>query len=629
MSNKNQNNKFAVFYENKPLKSSNDEIKPLKSSNDEITFDLYDLEYYGNYVHVKEFLDLPSKMINNKRLLEWLSIDDLSLWWFIAPTLHGKFKEASLFVNRFENFVKYNDIKILKVVTGFDKIHLINQICLRYNISIQKSHKNYFLFRIKKFLKFLTKKIRYKSIINKKIKNRLLQYTGEPFLHCSNNDYVLFTSPGIYRRKTIDHLCNISKEEFFLQPMINFCIENKIDISCIDLDYTFKGTTVELNERLQTKFNWFPIEYVLTKFPNNFTVNKKLKIISNNLEELKNNNLQNFFQFNNISLWTYLEDVFDEIFLEPYLPTYLKLIASLEQFLEKNPPQTIIQVYEAGPYAKCFQYVAKKLKIKTIAIQHGLIPSDYPDYMFKEIRDNDEYGNIIPDLTLVYGDYYKQLLTKNGSYPLNKVSSFGHPTYFNLEQIKQSVDVKKLKNEYGIKNKKIILVPLSFRLSYNQNHSDRILLDSIYKNFKNSNDVIILVRPHPGNFDDQETLNKLYPEPNFKISNNTLIEDLLLCDIVTVVVGTTVATEAILFDKTVILVDVSKNQYSNIDEVHFEMINKNIAQLLSIDEFSCKIIDIVNQPQNLCQNEPRNDFKKSFFNTDKKPNFDFLKNDTI
>ena len=73
----------------------------------------------------------------------------------------------------------------------------------------------------------------------------------------------------------------------------------------------------------------------------------------------------------------YLKPSFEDLFLEPNLPTYIHLIELLEEYLKKINPRAIIQVYETGPYAKAFQVVAEKLKIKTFGIQHGLIPVSY------------------------------------------------------------------------------------------------------------------------------------------------------------------------------------------------------------------------------------------------------------
>ncbi|MCH8908225.1 MAG: 50S ribosomal protein L30, partial [Candidatus Heimdallarchaeota archaeon] len=52
---------------------------------------------------------------------------------------------------------------------------------------------------------------------------------------------------------------------FFIKPFLDVLEENKIPTLCFDLDYTLKGTTNILEERLNTHFNWMPIEHLLKK----------------------------------------------------------------------------------------------------------------------------------------------------------------------------------------------------------------------------------------------------------------------------------------------------------------------------------------------------------------------------
>ena len=136
-------------------------------------------------------------------------------------------------------------------------------------------------------------------------------------------------------------------------------------------------------------------------------------------------------------------------------------------------PKAIIQVYETGTYAKAFEIVSKKLGIKSIAIQHGLIPTDFPEYICKEIQnENFPLGNFIPDKTLVYGNYYKKILTEIGQYPKDKVEVIGHPTYFDFEKMKNLLNKQEIMEKNNLDNKKIILFPLSMRFFYIKNSPD-------------------------------------------------------------------------------------------------------------------------------------------------------------
>ena len=597
--------------------------KSFKSSASTIYFDLTDLEQYGNYRHVKQFLDIPSMKLNHKRFLEHFFIDDISLWWFIAPSIHSKFKEAALFILRLNNFIDYHKLDVLQMNEYFDKKELVSQICKQNKIEFKISNKISLSYSLKHNLKSNLKKSRYKTIMKNKLKKRTENISFIQKTQNLGNDFVLFTSPGIYRRPSINlNKKNVSNQEFFIQNIIDYFNEKNCDILCVDLDYTFKGTRKILNERLSLDNNWIPVELFLNNHKKSPKTIEKIKEIRFAIEQLKSQKPYDEFKFQNISLWNYLSDSFDEMIFEPNLPTYLNLIDSLELFFSKNRPKLIIQTYEAGPYAKAFEYVAKKLKIKTFGIQHGLIPSDYPDYMFKEIFDNDPLGNMIPDQTLVFGEYYKQLLTTKGNYPENKVTVFGHPSYFKINEIKSYLETLQSNTISKNKTLKKILVPLSFRISYLQNNPDKILLENLYQNFHDNSNLEFLIRPHPGDDFDQKMFDSLYPSNNFKISSSTLHEDLFFSDIVVVILGSTVAYEAIVFDKPVLLINVSKLEHDEIDPIHNQMLDLKVCKLISIHDLLQTMNKILTNEISVKYSDDRQqEFLKLFFNHLKKPNF--------
>ena len=74
----------------------------------------------------------------------------------------------------------------------------------------------------------------------------------------------------------------------------------------------------------------------------------------------------------------------------------------------------------------------------------------------------------------------------------------GHPSYFELEKFKDNIKKTELLEKYSIPNKKIVLIPLSLRFLYFKNNPDKTLLDTLFKKFKNHNDIMFIIRPHPG-----------------------------------------------------------------------------------------------------------------------------------
>jgi len=436
-------------------------------------------------------------------------------------------------------------------------------------------------------------------------------------------NYSLISSPGIYRRMGWDHTTQQSKKiEFFIGPIIDELIKSDTSILLLDLDYTFIGNTLHLEERLSEEIPCIPVEFLL-KQPKSSQTISNLKKLQESIQKMKNENMHDAFMYKGVSLWNYLKPIFDEIFFEPNLPTYLHLIDVATNFFKTHPPKVLIQVYESGPYAKSLQIAASKYNIRTIGVQHGLIPTDTPDYIFKELQSATlKEGNMIPDYTFVFGDYYKKILNEISVYPYDSVISTGHPSFFNLNEIQKSLDLEKILKKYDIKNKKIILFPLSFRFSYVENSPDKIILNELYKIFKNKPETIILVRPHPGDDFSQTILDKICPESNYICSTTSLFEDLTLCDIVIQSPISTVSSEAVIFEKPVFFVNVlEKNISENMDPVYHKLLEHYLVKLIDKKDIKSTISSFENNylDDNLItQND---NFISDFFNLNQKPNF--------
>jgi hypothetical protein len=579
--------KSLVLYDKKIEKIKSDSVSE---------YDLDDLESLIIFRHGKEFLDIPERKINESTVVEKFALNDVSWWWFAAPTIHPKYKETMLFIDRLIILLEQNSFEIIKLKGCFDKIEIIQDICNKKNITLEISKKEFFKYSKKMKIKNILKKNAYKKIHQNKIKKRFKMYKKMNGFEKPQSGYVLIVSAGSYRRQSFDVIKNRTlNKEYFIEPFLNYCKENNISLLGIDLDYTFRGTTKKLEERMSSNVNWIPIEYFLNE-KKSFNTKKISKNFENLINDIKNTISPEIFSYNGISLWSVIKPVFDEILLEPYFPTYFHLIENIEKFLMETKPRVIIQTYEAGPYAKAIELVAKKLGIRTIALQHGLILSDTPDYFFNQIRTkHNPLGNIIPDITLVFGEYYKQLLTEKSAYPKDSIEVFGHPEYFNLNEIKSTINKQKIQTKFGWTQKFVILVPLSFRFYYIHNSPDRTLLSIIYNQFKSDDDIIILVRPHPGDKLTEKILLEEYPSKNFHLSNESLIEDIVLSDIVVTLPLGTVSTEAIIFQKPIIFPNIIQQNSLEIDPIFKILIENNLAKLKNKEDFINEINSLKNK----------------------------------
>ena len=587
-----------------------------KISENYLELDLTDLEAFG-YHENKAFFDIPSKVIGGKNIMEWFALDNMSMWWFVAPVVAPKFIQATTFIDRLKSIILKHSPNKIVLCGEFDKVDLIKQICKLNKIDLKISIPNYFVFLLKKFFENLVKRYAYEKITKRKHRQRLQYYPNKQKLSSIAVGSTVITSHGLYRRETIDPASGKArKEEFFLQPIMDLLTKSKMPVICFDLDYTFRGETEALEERVRSEYHWIPVEVLIDGSKGDFTQKSILKL-RRSVHELLKNDMTQLFNYEDVSTWEYLKPTFKEIFFEPYLPTYLHLIEKLEEFFSQKKPKAVIQVYETGPYAKAFEVVAKKLGIKTIGIEHGsMIRETNPDYMHKEIQNKTfPLGNPIPDITFVYGEFHKKILTEKGSYPNENIAVTGNLSFYNIERIKNTLNRNEILSRYQIPDKKVVLVPLSFRLfNPDKNNPDRILLDTIF-NHLNDDDTVVLVRPHPQDIVGQSQFEQMFPKKNFKCSQGNIFEDLFVSDLV-VVTYSSVGVEAALFEKPILLVNVVDEKGSSpFGDIQRFMIENELARQVHIGKLIQEINSIKKgELWKVEESTKRQEFLRYFFN---------------
>jgi hypothetical protein len=567
------------------------ELIPTSKNLNFIEIDFNELEKYGKRKTRTEFIDISDKIIGNKKLNEWFEVNGISLWWFVFPTIYPICNDAGYFIDCLESFIDKNKITSMELKSGFDKLDLIKQICFSKKIKLKINNFSYTSFLIKQYSKNKIKKFAHAKITSTKHQKRLKKYEDSKKFKLPSDSYTIITSPGLYRRDTYDvKTKKNTTSEIFIEPFLNILQSQNEKILCVDLDYTFKGDLDSLSERLESNFDWIPVELFLS-LQNQKNLQKDHQQLKNSIKLLLEHDMTNLFYYHGISIWNYVKLIFEQIFYDSYIPTYLRLIYGLEDYFKKNKPKQIIQVYETGPYAKVFEVIAKKLEIKTIGIQHGMWATiNPPEYLHKNIQNaKNPLGHPIPDLTCVFGEYDKKLLVEKGNYPSEKIMISGNLSLFNLNEIKESLNKNSITKKYDISNKQIILVPLSFRMNYpKKNRSEIILLNHLFSNFKDDSDKLFLVRPHPGDKFNQQTLSKICPSKNFICSKLSLFEDIFVSDLI-VLTYSSVGLEATLFNKPVFYVSVSKNESSNFSEYYEPFIKNGVIETIPIDNLNLKI----------------------------------------
>lgn len=582
--------------------------------------DLYDFSNYAGAFHIDECKRIPKSLVNNKTILEWFTINKISCWWLICPAINRKFDEGIQFVDRLFSFIELNSPDLIEIRGVYDKLDLIKQVCKIKNIKLKYPLHKSWIFNTRKMMWRFARKVYVRYFLDSRYQKKLDIFTREKFFEPPSTNYAFVCSSETYRRTVVDEMGQNRREEFVTQPFLEILKKKGIEPFCCDTSILRNNSI--LNERIKSEFNWFPIEVFIKKRKNN-TAKQNIRNLRQSVNQLSKLKFGKIFDYRNISLVDYMKPLFEDQFLEHHLPNYLDLFEKFLDFFSKFPPKEVIQLFEYGQIEKVILMAAKRNGIRTLAIQHGIIHDHHVDYMHQEIQSTKEpLGNPIADLTLTYGDFYKKVLTQSGNYPPEKVFVIGNPTFYNIEEIKKNLSRKKILKKFDLPDKKIILLPADYAFTKSITNPERIILDLLEKNFKKENEILLLVRPHPGDFFNQVYLDKLYPSKIFKCSKGSLLEDVYISDLV-ITNGSTVAIDAAFFKKPIIYFDLpNENQISDIPK---HMINIKMAISSSREDLFQKIMSVLSgNEKNLEITKGIDDFLNDFFSTKTQINLEEL-----
>ncbi|HLP13042.1 MAG TPA: CDP-glycerol glycerophosphotransferase family protein [Flavobacteriales bacterium] len=219
-------------------------------------------------------------------------------------------------------------------------------------------------------------------------------------------------------------------------------------------------------------------------------------------------------------------------------------------FIKTFRPLSITMVGEHNLPMQAITNAASLLKVKTHAIQHGVIHRLHPHYYFcKEDLQKVQLTNT----THVWGNSWKKELLQN-NYPENKINISGQ---LRTDCISIAGKIKRNEIVAGISPEKKIMLYISY-----PSRSDREVLRKgmindmmmLAKELEASTELVI--KPHPREA-DLEIFNdfaRIHGTSNFKISTQDLFVLLMMSDVV-VAYHSTVGVEAIALNKPLVILD--------------------------------------------------------------------------
>lgn len=222
-----------------------------------------------------------------------------------------------------------------------------------------------------------------------------------------------------------------------------------------------------------------------------------------------------------------------------YLVYYLRFLTFKEFFSEHNIDE-IFLFDENSPSQKTIYIAAKLNNVRVFAFQHGNIHLLHPAYIFGSYRSKP----LLPDLTFVWGDYFKNLLVSAGGYNPDTVRVSGR---IHLKE--------KFKTKSKSKNRKIIVY--ATQPQRDTSLRQKQLVDVLEVCELLTNEYELIIRPHPRQVDITEfnLAADLANSFNYSIEFNVpLNEHLELCDYL-ITSFSTVGTEYIPYKKPLLVLD--------------------------------------------------------------------------
>ena len=137
-----------------------------------------------------------------------------------------------------------------------------------------------------------------------------------------------------------------------------------------------------------------------------------------------------------------------------YIREFLNYVNVFDKYFNRNKPKAIFINCYYGVFHQALIYSARKNKIKTIELQHGLITKEVSAYnIFKNIGND-----CLPEYLLTFGDYVKEIVSSNFINKSNIISIGNFYIEYVLEKAVNNKDYIKYFQQLKSNYRKIIAV---------------------------------------------------------------------------------------------------------------------------------------------------------------------------
>ncbi len=242
---------------------------------------------------------------------------------------------------------------------------------------------------------------------------------------------------------------------------------------------------------------------------------------------------------------------------------FAKFISMAEVMLESIRPAVIVIEDEYSVFERALIVAAKKKNVPCIAIQHGVIHELHKGYIYQtgEISpDLSVKAPLVPtaDVTAVYGQYHKELLTQAGGYPENAVVITGQPRYDRMADLDRESVRSKLIEEWRLDpSKKIVL--WATQCHGISDAENKLNFHAVFGSISAIGDVQLIIKQHPGEPERYDTMIREHLE-GYSIDAHIVAKDadtlgLLAVSDLVLLKNSTTGLEAVALQKPLIVMN--------------------------------------------------------------------------
>ena len=333
-----------------------------------------------------------------------------------------RFSSTISFISSFLKLIEKHNPDKVRINGDFAKVPLIQEICDSKKIHLSFSQSEYLRFRLVRNIRLALKERFSRSIMKRRKSSRLKMFRGQDIPGTKGK--WLFASYSTYRRSVFDFKTFSSKKgEFLVEDIIEHLQIGRESVG-IDLMGDMRASDSALSQRLNDDMPWFPAEALIG--PRTAQQKEFLQCFK---EAIASKQFLDAFSFKGVSYGPYILQYLRSLLLDWYMPYWLDLIDAFVAKLADARPKMIFILHEASPVSLALISACRKLGIKTVGVQHGIIHDAHPLYMHDNLFSADNpYGFILPDKLLLFGSIVKQTLLERG-YPENALAVFCNPAF--------------------------------------------------------------------------------------------------------------------------------------------------------------------------------------------------------